>query len=110
VLLLLLFRGDVGKLLNAVVFADWIFFAMGGASVFALRRQRPAALRPYRVWGYPVMPAFFVLAAVIAVTSSVVSSGRVSLVGIGLLAAGAMVWWRKPRLPSHSKSRRSLRI
>ncbi|HUO51223.1 MAG TPA: amino acid permease [Gemmatimonadaceae bacterium] len=89
--LVLLFgaRGDLGTLLDGVVFADWIFFGLGAASVFVLRRTRPDAERPYRVRGYPWLPAFFVAAAVGGVASAVLAAPTVSLIGAGLLAAGA---------------------
>jgi basic amino acid/polyamine antiporter, APA family len=90
--LLLLARGDLGTLLSGVVFADWIFFGLGGASVFALRRQRPEALRPYRALGYPVTPAFFVLAAIAGIVSSFYQSPTMSLLGTALLAAGVVVY------------------
>jgi APA family basic amino acid/polyamine antiporter len=86
--LLAVTRGDLGQLLSAVVFADWIFFGLGAASVFALRRLRPHAARPYRALGYPVVPAFFVLAAVAGVASSFVAAPRTSSFGALLLAVG----------------------
>jgi APA family basic amino acid/polyamine antiporter len=86
--LLVVTRGDLGQLLSAVVFADWIFFGLGAASVFALRRLRPHAARPYRALGYPVVPAFFVLAAVAGVASSFVAAPRTSSFGALLLAVG----------------------
>ena len=73
VALVLFSKGDVGQLLNGVVFADWIFFGLGAASLFKLRQSRPDADRPYQAWGYPVVPGFFVLAAVGAVISAIVS-------------------------------------
>ena len=90
--LLLVSRGDLGTLLSAVVFADWIFFGLGAASVFVLRRTRPDAARPYRVPGYPWLPAFFVLAAVVGIASSFLASWRISMIGVGLLAAGAIAY------------------
>lgn len=87
-LLLAITRGDLGQLLSAVVFADWVFFGLGAASVFALRRLRPHADRPYRALGYPVVPAFFVVAAAAGVASSFVAAPRTSLLGALLLAAG----------------------
>jgi APA family basic amino acid/polyamine antiporter len=90
--LLLLARGDVGTLLSGVVFADWIFFGLGGASVFALRRVRPDAPRPYRTAGYPVVPALFVLAAVLGIVSSFYKSLRMSLLGTLLLVLGVAVY------------------
>ena len=92
VVLLLLTRGEIGALLSGVVFADWIFFGLGAASVFALRRARPDAPRPYRAWGYPVVPAFFVVAAVVGIVSAVLSAPRTSLLGVGLLVVGVVVY------------------
>ncbi len=90
--LLAVTRGDLGALLSGVVFADWIFFGLGAASVFALRRSWPDAPRPYRVPGYPWLPAFFVISAVIGVASSFVSSLRMSLFGVAQLIVGVLVY------------------
>ena len=90
--LLVATRGDLGTLLGGVVFADWIFFGLGGASVFALRRRLPNAERPYRAFGYPVLPALFVLAAGAGIASAIISSPRMSALGFGLLVVGAVVY------------------
>lgn len=91
--LILLFgtKGDLGALLSGVVFADWIFFGLGGASVFVLRKTRPDAVRPYRSLGYPVLPALFVLAAAIGIVSAYVAATKMSLFGTALLAVGVVV-------------------
>lgn len=93
VALILLTRGDIGTLLSGVVFADWIFFGLGAASVFVLRRLRPDAPRPYRAVGYPVLPAFFVVAAVAGIASSFYKSLHMSLLGTAILLLGAGVFW-----------------
>ena len=90
--LLLLTRGEIGALLSGVVFADWIFFGLGAASVFALRRSRPDMPRPYRAWGYPWVPGFFVLAAVFGVVSAFVAAPRTSLLGTAILGVGVVVY------------------
>ncbi len=90
--LLLITRGSIGTLLGGVVFADWIFFALGAASVFRLRVLRPDAPRPYRALGYPWLPAFFVAAGVVGIVSAYVSELRMSLFGTALLALGALIW------------------
>jgi APA family basic amino acid/polyamine antiporter len=92
VALLLISQGDIGRLLSGVVFADWIFFGLGAASVFALRRSRPDAERPYRALGYPVVPAFFVAAAVVGIASAIVAAPRMSAVGAALLGLGVVVY------------------
>jgi APA family basic amino acid/polyamine antiporter len=95
--LLLITRGEIGALLSGVVFADWIFFGLGAASVFALRRSRPDAPRPYRAWGYPVVPGLFVVAAVLGIVSAYVSSLRTSLLGTAILLVGVVVYYRTAR-------------
>lgn len=90
--LLLATRGEIGALLSGVVFADWIFFGLGAASVFVLRKKRPNAARPYRVLGYPWLPAFFVISAAIGIVSAYVSALTMSLVGTAMLAAGVVVY------------------
>ena len=87
--------GKIGTLLDGVVFADWIFFGLGAASVFALRKSRPELPRPYRVLGYPLLPGFFVLCAAAGVVSAFVAHVSMSLIGTGMLVAGALVYrWR----------------
>lgn len=92
--LILLFatQGRIGDLLSGVVFADWIFFGLGAASVFVLRHTRPDAVRPYRVPWYPVLPAFFVMAAAVGVVSAFLASLTTSMLGTALLALGAVVY------------------
>src|SRR5262249_9230500 len=55
--------GSFSDLADGFVFTMWIFYGLAGAAIFTLRPQRPGAPRPYRCWGYPIVPAFFVLAA-----------------------------------------------
>ncbi len=95
--LLLATRGSIGTLLGGVVFADWIFFVLGAASVFTLRAKRPGLARPYRAFGYPWLPAFFVAAGVVGIFSAYVSELKMSLFGTALLALGALVWWTAAR-------------
>jgi APA family basic amino acid/polyamine antiporter len=99
--LLFLTRGEIGALLSGVVFADWIFFGLGAASVFVLRRTHEDMERPYYALGYPLVPAFFVLAAVVGVISSFVAAPRTSLLGTGMLLAGVAAYWQfKKRTPA----------
>ena len=67
------------------------------AAVFALRRSRPEAPRPYRVWGYPVVPALFILASLALVANTLAEKPRESLAGLGFVALGlpAYVYWRR---------------
>ena len=92
VALLVITNGRIGDLLSGVVFADWIFFGLGAASVFVLRRSRPDAPRPYRAWGYPIVPGFFVVAAIFGIVSAYVASLKTSLLGTAILLIGVAVF------------------
>ena len=98
--LVVLTRGEIGELLSGVVFADWIFFGLGAASVFALRRSRPDAPRPYRAWGYPIVPGFFVVSAVFGVVSAFIAAPRTSLLGTGILLAVVAVFYARAAFAS----------
>jgi APA family basic amino acid/polyamine antiporter len=90
--------GGFEQLFTYVVFASWIFAALAAASVFALRRRRPAAPRPFRVPGYPLTPALFIAAAVAIVVNTALARPVQALNGLGIVATGIpayLVWrWR----------------
>src|SRR6202011_1559431 len=46
----------VGQFFSLAIFAEWLFYMIAGTTVFVFRRRDPQAVRPYRVWGYPVVP------------------------------------------------------
>jgi APA family basic amino acid/polyamine antiporter len=92
--------GTYAQLIDYVVFADWIFFGLAGLSLFIFRKRFPVADRPAGVFqtpGYPVVPALFVLVAVLIVGSVLWTNPWGSLTGIGLLALGvpAFFFWQR---------------
>jgi len=60
---LLLFSGTFDTLTDTLVFVSWVFYAASASGVFVLRRTQPHSPRPYRVPGYPVVPALFIMFA-----------------------------------------------
>jgi basic amino acid/polyamine antiporter, APA family len=84
---LLALTGTYEQLFTYVVFTSVIFSLLGGLALFQLRRTRPAADRPYRVWGYPAVPAAFVLSALILAMNTLRQRPRESLAGLFLLEA-----------------------
>jgi len=91
--------GTYAQLVDYVVFADWIFFGLAGASLFVFRRRYPVATRDpglFRTPGYPVVPGLFIFVAVAIVISVLRSNPTGSLIGLGLLASGvpAYLFWR----------------
>jgi APA family basic amino acid/polyamine antiporter len=85
---LLVLSGHYQELYTMAIFPSWILYAMAAAAVIVLRRRRPALARPYRVWGYPVVPAAFVAAAVLLLISTIRQSPRESGLGLGVILAG----------------------
>jgi amino acid transporter len=69
----------------------WAFFLLTGVSLFVLRAKHPDAPRPYRVPLYPVTPAVFVASCAYMLYSSLAYTGAGALVGVGVLATGAVV-------------------
>ena len=62
-IILLLLGASFRQLFSLAIFAEWLFYMIAGSSIFVFRRRDPQAERPYRMWGYPVVPALFVTVA-----------------------------------------------
>lgn len=94
--MLLAATGTFQQLLTYVVFTGWAFYALGGLSIFALRRKFPNAPRPFRVPGYPLTPILFVASAAAIVLNTIVTQPSRAAAGIGVVLLGAPVFylWR----------------
>ncbi len=102
------FVGTFEKLAGGFVFTMWIFYGLAGAAVFILRARRPDAPRPYRCWGYPVVPAVFVAAALGMTVLSIIEDRDGTLPWLAVLAAGVpayVVWSRLVRRRAAEASR-----
>ncbi|HJZ71136.1 MAG TPA: amino acid permease [Vicinamibacterales bacterium] len=89
--------GTFEQLLTYVVFVGWIFYGLGAACVFALRRAHPEADRPFRVPGYPWAPLLFIVAAAALVANTIVTQPSRAAIGIGVVLLGLPVYfvWRR---------------
>ena len=85
--------GTFEQLLTYVVFVGWIFYALGAACVFVLRRTRPDAERPFRVPGYPFTPLLFIAAAVALVANTIATQPGRAAVGICVVLLGVPVYY-----------------
>jgi APA family basic amino acid/polyamine antiporter len=85
---ILVLSGRYDQLFTYVIFASWILYGMTTAAVLVLRRKRPEMPRPYRTFGYPVVPIVFVMSALCLVISTLFSSPRESLLGLALVLIG----------------------
>lgn len=85
--------GSFDTLTDYVVFAMWIFYALITGSIFVYRRKFPDLVRPYRAWGYPVVPVVFLLVAGWLIYRTIVDSPTQSLTGIILIILGLPVYY-----------------
>ncbi len=109
--LLLLAIGRFQALFSLAIFAEWLFYALTASTVFVFRR-RDAPLeatgvrspRPYSVWGYPVLPALFILAATALLVFCLADQPRNSLFGITVILLGIPVHlWFQRRASRHRR-------
>lgn len=103
----LILSGTFDQLTDMLIFVSWVFYAAAALSVIVLRRKMPGHERPYKVWGYPLLPVLFIIFAMIYVVFTLYSdiinfsSGRAplinSLFGMLLVAAGipGYLFWKR---------------
>ena len=98
---LLALSGSFDQLTDMSVFAYWVFYALAASAVFVLRRRLPDAPRPYRTFGYPAVPALFVLTAVWLLFNSLQTSPVEATLGLLLISTGLPVFffYRRRREP-----------
>jgi APA family basic amino acid/polyamine antiporter len=82
-----------GVLLDYVVFAVLIFYVLTIAGVFVLRRKRPNAERPYRAWGYPVVPILYIVTAVAIMLILILYQTQDTWPGLVIVLLGVPVYW-----------------
>ncbi len=93
---ILCISGTFQALYEYVVFALVIFFAATGLAVIILRYKKPDIPRPYRAWGYPILPLFFVLINFAVFVNTIWAQPFQSLIGLIILIAGipAFLYWK----------------
>ena len=127
-ILVIAFSSSFDTLTDYAIFGLWIFYGLVTAAVFILRRKMPELERPYRAWGYPVVPIFFLLATALILgmtlwgvrDDAVNGAGLIArghlftgfgalarnppLAGIGLIALGLPVYWIWTRMKGEAIS------
>ena len=84
--------GTYRALFTRVIYTEWIFFGLMVLGLFLLRRRSNYA-PTYRTWGYPILPAVFILASFFIVANQIVSEPRESITGLGIVALGLPVYY-----------------
>jgi basic amino acid/polyamine antiporter, APA family len=87
------------QLAEAFVLGIWPFYVLCVLAVFLLRRRRPGAARPYRAWGYPLVPVLFLLASLAMLGNALVRQPLTTLLGFGIILSGVPVYrlWTRLR-------------
>lgn len=84
----LLLTNSYGQLLQYVTFGDWIFFGLTALALLVLRRKMPSVERPYRAWGFPVVPILFSAISMAVVLNVIISAPLKSAVGSIIILGG----------------------
>jgi len=97
----LVLSGTFDQLTDMVIFAVFIFYGATTLGVFILRRKMPDAHRPYKVWGYPVVPAIFILFCIGLFVNTIVARPREAIIGLILILSGIPVYlWLQRKYPT----------
>ncbi len=96
---LLVFSGDYSQLLDYVIFAALLFYALTAAGLFVLRRTRPEAERPYRAIGYPILPGLYVVVCAAIMFDLLIVKPEYTWPGLVIVCTGIPVYfaWRARR-------------
>ena len=84
---------DFAQLADRFILGIWPFYALAVAAVFVFRKKRPDLERPYRAWGYPVVPALFLLASVAMVVNELATDTQNTAITLGIILVGIPVYF-----------------
>lgn len=90
---LLCLSGSYGSLLDYCTFASLIFYIITISSIFYLRKKEPRAQRPYKAFGYPVIPALYILVAGAICVNLLVFKSKHTVLGLGIMMIGIPVYY-----------------
>ncbi|MGB8915993.1 MAG: amino acid permease [Candidatus Sulfotelmatobacter sp.] len=98
-IILLLLGGSFRQFFSLAIFAEWLFYMIAGSTVFVFRWRDPQAARPYRVFGYPFVPAAFIAVAAVLLYYTFRENWPYSMYGLLVILAGIPVfaWFRRRR-------------
>jgi basic amino acid/polyamine antiporter, APA family len=91
--ILLLGGGAFKDFFSLAIFSEWLFYMIAASTVFVFRIREPNTPRPYRAWGYPVVPALFIVVAAVLLYYTFTENIRNSATGTLLILAGVPVYW-----------------
>lgn len=98
----LVLSGTFDQLTDMIIFAVFIFYGATTLGVFILRRKMPDVHRPYKVWGYPVVPTIFIVFCIGLFINTIATRPREAAIGMILILSGIPVYFWLQR--KHSKN------
>jgi APA family basic amino acid/polyamine antiporter len=90
---LLCFTGTYGDLLNYIMFAVMLFYVLTISGLFVLRKKRPDMERPYKAFGYPLVPAIYIILAFLVAMNMLIYQTKFSLYGLIIILTGIPVYY-----------------
>jgi APA family basic amino acid/polyamine antiporter len=99
----LVLSGTFDQLTDMIIFSVFIFYGATALGVFILRHRIPDVHRPYKVWGYPVVPAVFILFCVGLFFNTIITRPREAAIGLILIFSGIPVYFFLKRKYSKTK-------
>lgn len=91
-IILILFAGNFRQLFSLAIFSEWLFYMIATSTVFVFRHREPNAPRPYKTWGYPVVPALFIMVSAVLLYYTFTDNLRNSAAGTAIILAGIPVY------------------
>jgi len=101
---LLTLSGTYGNLLDYVIFAALLFYVLTVAGIFVLRRKRPDAERPYKAFGYPLVPALYIIFATLIMIDLLIYKPTYTWPGLLIVLTGVPVYFLWRRRPTSAKA------
>ncbi len=92
-IVLLLVGGNFRQLFTLTIFAEWLFYMIAASTIFVFRQRKSEAPVPYRMWGYPVLPALFVLASAMLLYWTFTGNLLNSAAGLLVILAGIPIFY-----------------
>jgi APA family basic amino acid/polyamine antiporter len=92
-IVLLLIGGAFKDLFSLAIFAEWLFYMIAASTIFVFRHRESDTTRPYKAWGYPVVPALFIIAAAVLLYYTFTDNLRNSFWGSVVILAGIPVYF-----------------
>lgn len=90
---ILVLSGTFDQLTNMIIFAVFVFYGATALGVFILRKKMPDAPRPYKVWGYPIVPAIVILISAALFINTIYTQPREAGIGLILMLTGVPMWY-----------------